>query len=181
MGGYCPRYHSNQLLTLPALPALNHPCGSSASVAQSNDDVYLDNSSHQCVASPASNTTEQPVEDYYGTSASASARYASPRHTSHGAVHQTPSPARFPGEMRIHSSLTTIATMALLHHPVGPYLAVNLGYMGSACRIMGRSQGYSFQTRETSPRFTIRGARNTPFCGYYRPKSRTGYSARQEG
>jgi chitin synthase len=96
-GGSRPRYDSNQLLMLPALPALNGPGGSSTSVARSNDDVNSDNS-HQRIASPASNTTEQPVEDYYGASVSASARHASPRHTSHGTVHQMTSPARFPGE-----------------------------------------------------------------------------------
>jgi chitin synthase len=97
-GGSRPRYDSNQLLTLPAPLALNRPGGSSTSVARSNDDVYSDNSSHQRIASPASNTTEQPVEDYFGASASASARHASPRRASHGTVRQTTSPARFPGE-----------------------------------------------------------------------------------
>lgn len=108
-GASRPRYDSNQLLTLPAPLALNRPAtygGSSSSVTRSSEDVYSDHSSshHRLVSSPTSNTPEQPVEDYHGTSASTPSRRGSPgrgnldhqnaRSTSRQATAQTP----FPGE-----------------------------------------------------------------------------------
>lgn len=100
-GGPRPRYDSNQLLTLPAPLALNRPAttsGSSTSVTRSSEDVYSDNSSHQRLGpSPTSNTTEQPVEDYYGASTSAPAGHRSPSR-SNRPRRQTTSPTPFPVE-----------------------------------------------------------------------------------
>ena len=103
-GGSRPRYDSNQLLTLPAPLALNRPAttsGSSTSVTRSNEDVYSDNSSHQpqrIVSSHASSATDQPVEDYFGASASGPTRHASPGRGNHGTIRQTTPSTRFPGE-----------------------------------------------------------------------------------
>ncbi|KAH9997761.1 hypothetical protein BJV74DRAFT_826338 [Russula compacta] len=113
-GGSRPRYDSNQLLTLPAPLALSRPTatgGSSVSVARSSEDVYSDNSSsHQrLVSSPASNTTEQPAEDHFGSPISTPTRRSSPgrgnndhqvvRPTAgHGAIRQVISPTPFPVE-----------------------------------------------------------------------------------
>ncbi|KAI0001725.1 chitin synthase-domain-containing protein [Russula vinacea] len=87
-GASRPRYDSNQLLTLPAPLALNRPAtygGSSSSVTRSSEDVYSDHSSshHRLVSSPTSNTPEQPVEDYHGTSASTPSRRGSPGRGNH--------------------------------------------------------------------------------------------------
>ena len=100
-GGPRPRYDSNQLLTLPAPLALNRPAttsGSSTCVARSSEDVYSDNSSYQRLGpSPASNTSEQLVEDSYGASTSAPPRHRSPSR-SRRTHRQTTSPTPFPGE-----------------------------------------------------------------------------------
>jgi chitin synthase len=112
-GGSRPRYDSNQLLTLPAPLALNRPAtygGSSSSVTRSSEDVHSDQSSshHRLVSGPTSNTTEQPVDDHYGASASPSRRaspgrgnhgHQSARATnSHGTARQATAQTPFPGE-----------------------------------------------------------------------------------
>ncbi|KAI0257240.1 chitin synthase-domain-containing protein [Lactifluus subvellereus] len=109
-----PRYDSSQLLTLPAPLALNRPATTSASspsIARSSEDVYSDHSSshHRLVPSRSSIATEQPVEEHYGASGSASPRHTSPsrgnyEHQSartangYAAIRQVIAPTPFPGE-----------------------------------------------------------------------------------